>query len=267
MQRLSLFLVMLFSFQEVYSLVEIDDAKTQYPLVLVPGMSGFDNLFGYAYFGQMPDRLTDNGAKVYVVKHSSVHGVEYRGEQLYRWLKKWGHEKYNLIGHSQGGLDARYVRAKYPELVASVTTVSTPHRGAQLADFLYEKIGAIPLVATMVWQTGDVCAYAVGVLSGNWQWQNFKRATMSLTKKWLKEFNEKHEASLNLESQMVSPPIFSCGTIDVKPSGVTDLCGIVMKWVGWLFHGNEDNDGLVAKNSMKCGEWIGEIAGAHHLFP
>jgi triacylglycerol esterase/lipase EstA (alpha/beta hydrolase family) len=31
------------------------------------------------------------------------------------------------VGHSQGGLDARYVAAVRPDLVASVTTVGTPH--------------------------------------------------------------------------------------------------------------------------------------------
>jgi triacylglycerol lipase len=46
----------------------------------------------------------------------------------------------NLIGHSHGGLDVRYVAAVRPDLVASVTSVGTPHKGADLADFLVANV-------------------------------------------------------------------------------------------------------------------------------
>lgn len=45
----------------------------------------------------------------------------------------------NIIAHSMGGLDARYMISHLPPLrarVASLVTVSTPHRGSQLADAL-----------------------------------------------------------------------------------------------------------------------------------
>jgi triacylglycerol lipase len=44
--------------------------------------------------------------------------------------------KVNLIAHSMGGLDARFVVASlgYGDRVASVTTLSTPHRGSAIAD-------------------------------------------------------------------------------------------------------------------------------------
>src|SRR3546814_16858781 len=43
--------------------------------------------------------------------------------------------KFNLIGHSQGGLDIRYVAAVRPDLVASLTTVGSPHKGSDLITF------------------------------------------------------------------------------------------------------------------------------------
>lgn len=44
--------------------------------------------------------------------------------------------KVNMIGHSQGGLDGRYVisRLGYAENVASLTTISAPHRGTPIGD-------------------------------------------------------------------------------------------------------------------------------------
>ena len=42
----------------------------------------------------------------------------------------------NLIGHSQGGIDTRYVAAMRPEWIASVTTYATPNRGTVIADVI-----------------------------------------------------------------------------------------------------------------------------------
>lgn len=44
--------------------------------------------------------------------------------------------KFHLIGHSMGGLDARVVASRWPERVASVTTLCTPHRGSPVADWV-----------------------------------------------------------------------------------------------------------------------------------
>ncbi|MCH9686010.1 MAG: alpha/beta fold hydrolase, partial [Deltaproteobacteria bacterium] len=47
-----------------------------------------------------------------------------------------GHARVNIIGHSQGGLDARVVASVAPDLVASVTTIATPHYGTPIADLV-----------------------------------------------------------------------------------------------------------------------------------
>ncbi|RKP29785.1 alpha/beta-hydrolase [Metschnikowia bicuspidata] len=51
--------------------------------------------------------------------------------------------KLNLVGHSMGGLDARYLISKIqtsqsPYEVVSLTTVGTPHHGSEVADFVME---------------------------------------------------------------------------------------------------------------------------------
>jgi triacylglycerol lipase len=45
-------------------------------------------------------------------------------------------ERVNLIAHSQGGLDARYLLGplEFAHRVSSITTISSPHRGFELAE-------------------------------------------------------------------------------------------------------------------------------------
>ena len=115
-------------------------AKTKYPIVLAHGMLGFDELFGVLdYWYQIPSALREQGGTVYVTEVSQFNTSVVRGEQLLDQVETIvalsGKPKVNLIGHSQGGLDVRYVAAVCPDLVASVTTVGSPHKGADLADF------------------------------------------------------------------------------------------------------------------------------------
>ena len=71
-----------------------------------------------------------------------------RGEQLLAYVQQvlaaTGARRVNLIGHSQGGLDVRYVAAVAPDLVASVTTIGTPHRGSEFADYVAEVLAKDP---------------------------------------------------------------------------------------------------------------------------
>lgn len=106
-------------------------AKTRYPVVLVHGMSGFDAILGVDYFYKVPDDLRKNGAVVLVAEVSQFNDNDVRGEQLLKQLQAWsaakGYTKFNLIGHSQGGPTARYVAGVAPQLVASLTSIGSPH--------------------------------------------------------------------------------------------------------------------------------------------
>lgn len=119
-------------------------AATRYPIVLVHGFMGTDT---YAkvldYWYGIPSDLQSHGANVFVANLSGFQsdlGPNGRGEQLLAYVKRilavTGAQKVNLIGHSQGGLTARYVAAIAPERVASVTTIGTPHRGSEFADLI-----------------------------------------------------------------------------------------------------------------------------------
>jgi triacylglycerol lipase len=107
---------------------------------------------GVDYFYGFKDQLQRDGAKVYVADLESFNGDDAkqaiipgwfepnvgRGEQLLGYVKavmaETGATKVNLIGHNQGGMTARYVASVAPSLVASVTTIGTPHKGTELLD-------------------------------------------------------------------------------------------------------------------------------------
>jgi triacylglycerol lipase len=106
-------------------------AQTKYPIVLVHGLLGFDRMLGTDYWYLVPSALRKAGATVLVAQVSAVNDNNVRGEQLLLQLKQWsaakGYKKFNLIGHSQGGPTIRYTAGVAPDLVASVTTVGSPH--------------------------------------------------------------------------------------------------------------------------------------------
>ncbi|RRS01101.1 triacylglycerol lipase [Aquabacterium soli] len=106
-------------------------ASTRHPIVLVHGLMGWDTILGLDYWYQIPAALRQSGAVVLVAKVSAVNDNNVRGEQLLKQLREWaaakGYKKFNLVGHSLGGPTARYVAGVAPDLVASVTSVQSPH--------------------------------------------------------------------------------------------------------------------------------------------
>jgi triacylglycerol lipase len=131
-------------------------ASTKYPIVLAHGMAGFTRLAGLnitQYFYGINADLTANGAKVFVTQVASFDSSYVRGEQLLNQVQQitaiTGASKVNLIGHSQGTLDARYVAGVRSDLVASVTGVGGPNQGSPVADIV-KQVSDIPIVGTQV---------------------------------------------------------------------------------------------------------------------
>lgn len=119
-----------------------------YPIVLAHGFFGTDNFAGLdfaTYFFNVKEHLNKQGEMyVYTPAVDPFNSSDYRGDQLIahieKILKETGYAKVNIIGHSQGGLDARAVAHKRPDLVASVVTVATPHYGAPVADVVLQLV-------------------------------------------------------------------------------------------------------------------------------
>jgi triacylglycerol lipase len=62
--------------------------QTRYPIVLVHGLFGFDNIGPVEYFYGIPSALRSGGATVYTPQVSAANSTEVRGEQLLLEVKK-----------------------------------------------------------------------------------------------------------------------------------------------------------------------------------
>jgi triacylglycerol lipase len=84
-----------------------------YPIVLAHGFSGFHNIGPLNYFYGVQDALSKDGHEVYVTQVDPYNSSEVRGAELQQQvediLAKTGSPKVNLVCHSQGALDCRYV--------------------------------------------------------------------------------------------------------------------------------------------------------------
>ena len=124
---------------------DLQICRTRYPLLLVHGVF-FRDFDHFNYWGRIPKELIKNGATIYYGEHNSAAAVDDSARELEKRIleivEETGIDKVNIIGHSKGGLDARTVIAKTSagKHVASLTTINTPHRGCEFADYLLKEI-------------------------------------------------------------------------------------------------------------------------------
>ena len=115
--------------------------KMKYPVLLVHGM-GFRDYKHIGYWGRIPKALEAMGCDVHFGRQDSNGDIETNGrhleERIREILAETGAEKVNIIAHSKGGLDSRYAISTLGmgDKVASLTTMSTPHRGSKTVDKL-----------------------------------------------------------------------------------------------------------------------------------
>ncbi len=112
-----------------------------YPVILVHGFSGWDRVVGgVGYFHRIVDDFRAAGVDVTAPALPPYNDSEARAAVLARVvddvLARTRRRKVHLIAHSQGGLDSRVLLADpgYAARTASLTTISTPHRGTAIAD-------------------------------------------------------------------------------------------------------------------------------------
>lgn len=112
--------------------------KSKYPILLVHGIFLKDTFF-FKSFGKIPIVLNEDGLSVYCSTNDGVGTIESNAMQLKKQiskiLQKENVDKINIIAHSKGGLDCKYMiqNLNMEDKVASLTTICTPHRGSQLA--------------------------------------------------------------------------------------------------------------------------------------
>ena len=217
----------------------------KYPVLLVHGMC-FRDWWFFSYFGRVPKLYKRMGADVYHGCQDSVGAYETNALQLKetidKVLEKTGAEKINVVAHSKGGLDTRYLISTlgYGDKIASLTTLQTPHHGSKTVDRLM-KIPK-PLVRLAGFLTS-----AFYKILGDKKPAAYKCFEL-FTTKGAREFNEANPDSCEVYYQSYAF-VMKRWTADVfmcLPSLV----------VGSL---EGENDGLLPPNAVMWGEFKGIV--------
>ena len=117
--------------------------SSKYPIVLVHGIAA-KQLRILNAFGQIGEELKKEGYTVYISDNDGFGSIENNAEQLKKYIEKvllqTGAEKVNIIAHSKGGLDSKYMITKLgmEDKVASLTTLCTPHKGSIIASKIWD---------------------------------------------------------------------------------------------------------------------------------
>lgn len=185
------------------------DTKTKYPIVLVPGVMGFDTLFGSVeYFYKVADGIRDysGGQKTYNVSLSAWMSTEERGvalkNELTRILKAHygvttltAAHKVNIIAHSHGSTTSRVAAKLMQDNIASITTVAGPHYGTPMPDYAI----TLPKPVLMAAIAGiNVAGSVVALFSGRLDWlfqQNANGVLNDFTQAGMKQFNAKYPSA------------------------------------------------------------------------
>lgn len=215
---------------------------TRYPLVLLHGI-GFRDLQYFNYWGRIPRELARNGALIYYGHQEAWGTIENNAAAIKTTIERVMEEthcdKVNIIAHSKGGLDARYLISalSMEDHIASLTTMSTPHRGSELLNLLNKlPDGIYHLISSVI----DSNYKRLGDES-----PDCYHASKQLDPGFCKAFNERFPDSPRVYYQSYASCVKS-----VLGDSLLSIPNLLMR-----FAGASQNDGLVTIESAKWGNF------------
>ena len=119
--------------------------RVRYPIVLMHGFGFFASMRRGGHLHHEALNLRSHGVAAYAPNVSAYETVRVRAEvwkkRLEFILEETGTDRLNVIAQSMGGLDARYLISVLGmhDVIASLVTVSTPHRGSGIAELVLER--------------------------------------------------------------------------------------------------------------------------------
>lgn len=229
---------------------ESDICKTKYPIILVHGV-GFRDFRHFNYWGRIPRELMRYGSSIYYGNQEAFGTIEYNGEDIKKKIleviEETGCEKVNIIAHSKGGLDSRYAISVLgmDKYTASLTTISTPHRGCLFVD----KICKLPeKIYRWIAKFYDNMFKRLGDKN-----PDFYGAMHQFTTYNSREFNK---------NVIDSPLVYYQSYISVMKDSLSDVLLTIPHFFIKVLDG--ENDGLVSIPSAKWGNFKGVIRNKYH---
>ncbi|GAA5859737.1 hypothetical protein JCM8547_007006 [Rhodosporidiobolus lusitaniae] len=237
---------------DMFSVLKDKYEAPRLPLVFCHGLFGFDHLgpaaikpLRFSYWIGVEEALQAMGCEVMIGRVPASASIEERAKVLCEMVgERFPGKEVNLVGHSMGGLDGRYLISRLKSknfTVRSLTTISTPHRGSTFADYLLEDIlGAEKVPAFLAVMRG------LGVPGGGKAFDDLTTAKMA-------QFNEDTPDDPNVK-------YFSYGA-EFTASWANPFYipyQIIKKREG-------KNDGLVSVESAKWGEYLATLHNVNHL--
>ena len=285
---MKLLLSVMFTMSVLYSQMTFANyTQTKYPIVLVHGIFGFDDIVGIDYFYGIPQALTSDGAQVFVASVSAANSSQLRGEQLLVQveyiLALTGAEKVNLFGHSQGAQTVRYVASVKPELVASVTSIGGVNWGSKVADIVRNTVPEGSFTEAFADTLANGLAAIISFFSGQtMQPQDALAALEVLTTSGTLSFNQRYPEGVPNHYCGEGEMLASNGVMYFSWSGSKGLTNILDPLDGAIsllsLAFSEPSDGLVSSCSSHLGlvikdnykmnhlDEINHSFGIHHLF-
>jgi triacylglycerol esterase/lipase EstA (alpha/beta hydrolase family) len=234
--------------------------RTPHPIVLLHGAAGFDRIGPLDYYFRVAGDLVDAGHDVFTTEVSPLQTIEVRAgqlaEQIDAILDQTGAGRVHLIAHSQGGLDARFLISSlgYGDRVATLTTISTPHRGSRVADIA---LGIIP--GPVEDTLGFLIDLLVGAIDGSEQ--DVVDQLYQLTEEYqVNTFDQANPDDPQVEYYSVA------GVTQLNPFAnpfKNDLCDPLLVAGHVLLRGAGANDGLVSVDSATRGVLLGTMPADH----
>jgi len=226
-----------------------DECATKYPVVLVHGAGFRDSLAGVNYWGRIPAYLEGRGAAIRYGGTDGWSSVAQGGADLKATVEKvlaeTGSEKVNIIAHSKGGLDARYMIASLGMAgkVASLTTISTPHHGSKVLDTILKAPDeAFRAVAAPV----NLFCRIIGDKN-----PDFHRGVLDMSRGYMAQFNQENPDQPGVYYQSFAGQLYA-------PASDILLC-----WPAyWIKVEDGPNDALVSVESAQWANYRGAIRGA-----
>ncbi|KAG5927869.1 hypothetical protein E4U42_001666 [Claviceps africana] len=247
-----------------YAYIRDHYATPRYPIVLAHGLLGFSELSLPAlptihYWHGIREALAAQGASVITTRVPPSSSIRDRAARLADEIAAQHAGPVNIIAHSMGGLDARYMISKmmtaraadHPGMprqtsqnirVASLTTVSTPHRGSPFADYVLGREAGLMYLPRLYGvldraglETGAFRELTTGHMTGT-----FNRDVVD--DETVRYFS--YGAALDEPPPLLSPFRVS-GRVIARHEG--------------------PNDGLVSVQSSRWGVYQGTLLGVNHL--